>query len=259
MQAILLESLKYKTPVVDIAQYLISQENPSSGQQVVMPGVFIYLLNIFAKAVISQFIYEASTGVTLADPVGVITVTMFATPAFKIQNVIPLIDILIAKFHVSCPLLFAISGSQNTAVGRLRLGWRKDDDSFIPEQRHLERMAGLAKGWASLTLRDFSKSKNENPIPNYYYWRSIACVTNCPISEFSSTHATVLKSLIDGFVGKFIGFYGTAAKAALRFALVDLPDRIKNEASTDQRAVQAAAGLQVLREVLQKDLKMSFD
>ncbi|GAM91505.1 hypothetical protein ANO11243_095560 [Dothideomycetidae sp. 11243] len=49
---------------------------------------------------------------------------------------------------------------------RMRMGRQRDGDSFIDEQRHLERMAGLATVRAALTLRDFTKSKKTNPLPN---------------------------------------------------------------------------------------------
>ncbi|PNS19873.1 Tetratricopeptide repeat protein 1 [Sphaceloma murrayae] len=257
IQGVLQESLKFTNPSVDVSSYLISVPNPAPGTPVPMPGVLVYLLNIFAKSVVTQFISETSGGAKTADPVGVVAVSIFANPAFKISQSIPLIDLLLAKYHVVCPPLFCISGPQNTANGRNRIGWWKDGGNYIGEQRHLERMAGLSTGWSALTLRDFSKSKNENPLPNWYYWRAIASVTNTKISDVGSTHVTILKGLIDGFIGRFIGFYGNMAKAVLREALVVLPEKLKRERQ-DSGAVQAAGNLEVLREVLQRDSKLTL-
>ena len=260
IQTVLQTSLQFNNMPVDVSPYLISVQHPAPGQPILLSGVFLYLLNIFSKAVISQFIYETSGGVNAADPVGVVAVSMFASPTFKVNSTIPLIDILLAKYHVVCPMLFGLNRStpQTTAQGRLRQGWWREGNTFIPEQRHLERMVGLATGWAALSLRDFSKSKNENPLPNFYYWRAIAGLVNTASADVGSTHTTIIKALTDGFVQKFIGCYGVPAKAVLRVALVDFPERVKRERNGDKAAVQVVGGLEVLREVLQRDLKLNL-
>lgn len=260
IQSTLQEALKFTTPAVDVSPYLISVPHPAPGQQIPLSGAFLYLLNIFAKSIISQFVFETSGGAKAADPIGVVAVSIFANPAFKLNQTIPLIDILLAKYHIVCPLLFCVTKatSQKTVQGRMRMGWQRDGDSFIDEQRHLERMAGLATGWAALTLRDFSKSKNNNPLPNFYYWRAIASITNTSAADLGSSHATVIKSLIEGFVPRFIGFYGVPGRAVLRAALVDLPARTRREKQDDRAAIQAVSSLELLAEVLRRDLKLTL-
>lgn len=260
IQTVLQEALQFSEPSVDVSRFLVSVPNPAPGQPIPLSAVFLYLINIFSKAIVSQFISETSGAAKNSDPVGVVAVSILATPAFKLNGSIPLIDMLLAKFHVTCPMLFGIvpGTPQNTVQGRLRMGWSRDGQAFVPEQRHLERMVGLARGWSALSLRDFSKSKNENPIANAYYWRAIAGVANVATADVGSAHAAVIKGLVDGFVPRFIGFYGVAAKAALKAALVELPARVRRERAGDAAAVQAVAGLEVLREVLQRDLKLSL-
>ncbi|KAF2222982.1 GLE1-like protein-domain-containing protein [Elsinoe ampelina] len=257
IQTTLQEAVKFNNPSIDISPFLISVPHPAPGQPIPISGVLIYLLNIFAKSIITQFISETSGGAKTADPVGVVAVSIFATPAFQVGTTIPLIDILLAKYHVVCPPLFCISGPQTTVPGRLRLGWWREGNSFIGEQRHLERMAGLATGWAALTLRDFSKSKNKNPLPNHDYWHAIASVASTKTPDVGSTHVTLLKGLIDGAVPRFMGFYGNMAKAMLVESLVVLPERLKRERK-DQGGLQAAGNLEVLREVLQRDVRISL-
>ena len=217
-----------------------------------MSGPFIYLLNIFSKSVISQFISEQSNKSKSADPVGVIAVTIFATPVFKLGNEVPLTDILLAKLHKTCPVIFGISGDQSTARGRARIGWQNLDGAWIAEQRHIERQSGLAAGYAALSLRDFSRSKNKNPFPNAHYWRAVACIVDTPPQEIQPTHFVVLKGLLDGFVPRFIAFYGQAAMAALRNALVEFPAKAQGAAKT------SAGQMSVLEEVLERDLRVSF-
>ncbi|KAF4549520.1 GLE1-like protein [Elsinoe fawcettii] len=257
IQTTLLDAVKFTNPPVDVSSFLISVPHPAPGQPVPISGVLVYLLNIFAKSIITQFISETSGGAKTADPVGVVAVSIFATPAFQVATSIPLIDILLAKYHVVCPPLFCINGPQTSVPGRLRLGWWREGNSFIGEQRHLERMAGLAAGWAALTLRDFSKSKNKNPLPNHYYWHAIASVASTKTADVGSTQVTILKGLIDGAVPRFIGFYGNMAKAMLVESLVVLPERLKKE-RRDPQAAQAAGNLEVLREVLQRDVRITL-
>lgn len=248
IQKILQEALKFSSPSIDVAPYLVSF--PQVAGPLPMSGVFFYLINIFSKSVISQFISEASVSAKAADPIGVVAVTMFATANFKVNTTLPLIDVLLAKFHVCCPVLWGIYGDQKTPAGRTRIGWWKEDGRWVSEQRHFERMSGLGAGYAALTLRDFSKSRNENPFPNTQYWRAFAAISNVAPENVQPTHFIVLKAMVDGTVPRFIGFYGMAAMAALRYALVDLPARAPKSV--------AASQVQILPEVMKRDLKLTL-
>lgn len=246
--SVLTEAMKHQEPSVDIAAYLISQTVP--GGAVRMSGTFIYLVNVFTKAIISQFISEASSSSRAADPVGVATVTVFAQAQFKVNGTIPLIDILLAKFHATCPVIFGIYGNQKTQAGRARIGWWKIDGQWISEQRHFERMTGLASGYAAIALRNFSKSRNESPYPNRHYWHALAHIVNTPAEEVQPTHFIVLKGLIDGSVPKFLGLYGMAALAALKFALEEFPNKAPESVEAKQ--------LKVLPEIMKRDLRLTL-
>lgn len=134
---------------------------------------------------------------------------------------------LIAKFYVVCPVLFGIKGSDNTEQGRARVGWKRNGKNWIPEGEHQDRMFGLGAGYASIALRDFSKSKKQNPWPMRHYWECIARIVNTPPHDISNTQCLVLKALIEHYEPRFLQFYGTAAIAALRLALVEFPARAK--------------------------------
>jgi len=214
-----------------------------------VPGLLIYLLNIFAKGVIEQFIADAATKTEAADPIGVVAVSMFAQPDLKWRDT-SLVDILFAKLHRDCPVLWGIYGSEKTEGGRQRLGWAKEDGTWIREQTHGERMTGLGAGFAALSLRDFSKTRLQNPIPNTHYWRALACIINTPPQEATQTHFLVLKAMVENYVGRFIGFYGQAAVMALRKALVEFPAQSPKSA--------AASAVAVLPEVLKRDLRFTL-
>lgn len=255
IQKVLKESLRYSQPSIDLAPYLISYTPPSTPLQI--SGPFVYLYNIFTKALIRQFISESSGGHMQADAVGVIAVSIIADADFKIGGTIPLIDILLAKFHVTCPILWGIYGPHNSVAGRERIGWWKEDGQWVPEQRHIERITGLASGFSALSLRDFSKAKKENPFPNTNYWHAMAVIVNTPAQKITPTHFIALKGLVDGYVQRFVGFYGHAAIALLRTAMVEFPARAKS--TGDKNLSQAADTIVVLKEVLKRDLKLTLD
>ena len=209
-------------PKVDIRTFLYEPPDPPPADPNV-PAVLIYLLNIFTKAVISQFINEAGGKPEAADPIGIVASHIFALPDFRWDNR-PLIDILICKFHIVGPALFGIYGPEDTAEGKSQLGWRHDlDGSFIPSQGHYTRMTGLAAGFAALSLRNFEKVKVENPFPENNYWDAFAGIVSLAPHQITPTHFVLLQALIVNYETKFIGFFGGAAIAASRVAILELP------------------------------------
>jgi len=111
-------------------------------------------------------------------------------------------------------------------------------------------MTGLGAGFAALALRDFSKSKSRNPFPPSHYWHAMACIVNTPPNQVTQTHFIVLKAMIENSIPRFIGYYGQAAKAALRKAIVEFPQQ-------SPRSV-GASGLSTLVTTLKRDLHLSL-
>ncbi|KAK6442964.1 hypothetical protein LTR95_000842 [Oleoguttula sp. CCFEE 5521] len=227
---------------VDISPYIISvspEALKGNNADTFGPAGLLFMLSWLAKTVIRQFAAEASDDGKAADPIGVLTVTIFANPDLR-PNGIPLIDMLWAKYHKVCPALFGISGTQNTKAGRLRLGWDLDED----DAANYRRFRGFAVGFAAITLRDFSKSRNPNPAPNALYWTSLARILSTPAGLQSSTQYTILQHMIHLYVHRFIQFYGGAAIAAIRKACYDFPATAPRLASGgDDPAVQAMKSL----------------
>lgn len=249
---LLMEASQMTLPMLDVKLFILSippQANNSTNSQI--PGPLIYLLNMLSKYIISQFIDEAGVMPKAADPIGVVAVSMFAQPEFR-WNGTPLIDILLAKFHVVCPILWGVYGDDKTEGGRKALGWWRESPGgpWVSEQRHSERMTGLGSGFAALAMRDFSKSKNQNPFPPSHYWHAMACIVNTPTHQVTQTHFFVLKAMIDNYIPRFIGFYGQAAKAALRRAIVDFPQQSSKNV--------AASGLATLAVTIKRDLQLTL-
>jgi nucleoporin GLE1 len=211
-----------------------------------MPSLTIYLLNILAKAALSQFCSEAGANPKTADPIGVILVSVFSQEKFCWRGQ-SLIDIVIAKFRILCPVLFGIRGNEKTEEGRAKLGWKKDQNgNWISEQEHNDRMTGLGAGYASICLRDFSRSRLNNPFPSTNYWFSLAAITSTRPEDTSSTQFVVLKAMIDNYTVSFLKMYGDMGVRALHVALEDFPRRAA-------AGNVAASSLQVLAAKLRRD------
>lgn len=238
--------------LVDPSEYVRDQRQPD--QEAVhngeLPSLFLYLLNCLAKDMIKQFDGECGPMPHKADPIGVIAAQVFSTKEFQWRGV-SLIDIMMAKFRVACPVLFGIRGNEKKEQGRLRLGWRKPDGNWMPDQQHYERMSGLGVGYASIALRDFSRAKTKNPYPPANYWTSMSRIVNSPPDEISDTQCVVLRAMIHLYEDKFINFYGNQAIAALRKALVEFPAKAPHK-------TPAVNGLAVLASLYHKDLGLDL-
>lgn len=241
LMAIFREAAQVLEPKVDVSMFLASRPQQADTQA---PALLLYLLNILAKAVISQFIDEGGVSPKAADPVGIVASHIFAISEFR-WNGSSLIDILIAKMHVVCPVIWGIYGDESTKEGKLRLGWwQEDKDSKTPtwvsSQEHNQRMTGLGAGFAALAMRNYEKAKLDNPYPNVHYWQALAAIINVPAAEITQTHFIVLKAMIENYETRFLEFYGDAAIAALRIALLEFPRRGEHQHSV---AAKALAGL----------------
>ena len=238
-----------QSTLIDPGDFVLEPREPVDGavhNGPQLPSLFLYLINIFSKAVIAQFISEGGANPKQAEPIGVVVAKVFSTPEFCWRGR-SLVDILVAKYRVVCPVLFGFRGSEKMEQGRLRLGWRRDGGGgWISEQQHGDRMTGLGAGFAAIYLRNFSRAKHANPCPPRDYWAAMARIVNTPPDQMSDTQCLVLKAMIQHHEAQFLGFFGSAALAALRVALVDFPARAPAK-------TPAVSALQVHATLLAKD------
>jgi nucleoporin GLE1 len=251
------------SPRVSVNDYLpASQTLPDPAPTV--PSLAIYLLSILAKTVISVTITSCLDNPRAGEAPALLAVQIFATPDFtfpspptptKPNNTVSLISILIAKYHAAAPPLFGVSGSEKTQ--KSRLGWRTTEDpstgrkAYVPEQQQYDRLVGLAAGYAAISLRNFSKSRNQNPFPPKHFWASLGYIVNTPPEQVQVTHLLLLKSLLEGSVERVVQFWGATGVAALRLALVVFPERLPGEL----RSHSTAKALGVLREKWARDMR----
>lgn len=226
-----LENKVCPSPMMSMDEFVVEQRQPVDGahNNDQLPVMFVWLLNHFAKAVINQLALEAGSTPLVALSVAIFTVRIFSQPEFLWRGK-SLIDILIAKFRIVCPPLFGLRLDDTTEEGRARLGWKKNEGKWMSEEQQVGRWSGIVAGYAAICLRDFSRStKLKHPYGVWHYWKAIAAIASTPPAELTKTQAYILKSLINNYEKKFVGFYGSAAIAVLRKATVELPSKIEHQ------------------------------
>ncbi|KAE8446949.1 hypothetical protein EG329_011431 [Mollisiaceae sp. DMI_Dod_QoI] len=214
-QIVLIDPSPY---VVRTPAPLTDPEAKNNGDQ--LPVLFIYLLSVFAKALVAQAAQESSAKPETAEPIALAAHQVFSHPDLLWRGM-SMIDILVAKLRKSCGSLFGFRGAETKDTGRRTLGWKQEDGIWISEELHYDRMRGIGAFYASLCLRQY---KNRvNPYPPHHYWRAMAAILSCPQQERSNTSYYVLIALIQGYEQKFLHFYGDMARYALEAALIEYP------------------------------------
>ena len=251
------KALTLPGPTVDIREFLAKPpatdlSNSNSGNFQV-PSLMVYLVSLFAKATVNQFVNESAVASKTAEAVGTLAAQILALEDFSVQGN-SMIDILLAKFHASCPVLWGIYGPESTVAGKRRIGWRVQGGAFIDVQQHSDRMTGLGAGFAAIGLRNFSKTKLKNPFPPKEYWECLANVVNVPPQEVQPTHLIVLKAMVENAVERFVLFFDAAAIAALRNALVDFPRALPEALRTSP----ACKALEMLVEQFRTEKNLSL-
>ncbi|ODH34618.1 hypothetical protein ACO22_03080 [Paracoccidioides brasiliensis] len=259
ISTILKMSLTIPSPPVDAHQFLAFPPTnlttlPESETK--LPALLIYLLNIFSKAIVAQLIAEAGITPKYAEPLGVLTAQIFSMDPFSFKG-ISMIDILLAKYHAVCPVLWGFYGNEATDAGKVAVGWWREEPSgigtgggagkFVTPQTHEERMIGLGAGFAAISLRNFSKTARKNPVPNTCFWRVCANILNVPASEVQDTHLLVLGALLRYSAVRVVGFWGDVGLALLRKAVVEFP------AGLGGRKGPARAGVEILRDIFVRE------
>lgn len=238
--------------MTDVTQFLVDNKQPSDAPRE-YPAQLLYLLNHFSKCIIRQIIAEVSLDPAIGNPIGILAVSVFARPNYHF-NGHSLIDIFWAKYHKRCPVLFGISGNEQTAQGRMRIGWHRNGDDLAPDQYYLG-IRGLGMGFANITLRSFANSKNKNPAPSWIFWQGIARVLNIAASEVQPTHFELLKAVIEHCTEKMIKVFGSAAIAMIRHATTTFPALHESSLQTPA-ARSSAVALKSLPHILQQKYQL---
>lgn len=233
-------------PTVDIRPFLVSQSIPplADEAEAQYPAFLLYMWIMFEKFLLKQFEKEAANeDGRIIQELGLIAASLFADQRYMWKG-ISLIDVLLAKMHHICPILFGVRGNMNNTEGMKRLGWMPIDKQPPTGEIYMQRIRGLSAGYAAMSLRAF---KTVPALPMSDYWRVVVSVCNTPPNDLYPGHFAILNGLLRDFYKKFMSFYGIQAKAVLRRAIVDVPAR------APPRCKDAAGTISVFQEQWKKE------
>lgn len=233
-------------PTVDIRPFLVSQTIPplANEAEAQYPAFLLYMWIMFEKFLLKQFEKEAANeDGRIIQEIGLIAASLFADQRYMWKGV-SLIDVLLAKMHHICPILFGVRGSMNSVEGQKCLGWMPIDKQPPTGEIYMQRIRGLAAGYAAMSLRAF---KTVPALPMSEYWRVIVLVCNTPPEDMYPGHFAILNGLLRDFYKKFLSFYGVQARGVLRRAIVDVPAR------APPRCKEAAGIISVFQEQWKKE------
>ncbi|KAF2747326.1 hypothetical protein M011DRAFT_402739 [Sporormia fimetaria CBS 119925] len=217
-------------PTVDIRPYIVSSPLPTlaNESEAQYPAIMLYALICFEKSLVKQFDQEAGheDGKIITE-LGIIAASFFADPHTRWKD-IPLTDLLLAKLHRVCPILFGITGDMKSANGMARLGFLPvDGEQRSPNEYH-QRMQGIGAGFAAMSLRKVAHPT----IPPSEYWRALASIANTPSNDLYNGHFMVLKGMVRDYVPKLVDLYGVYGLALVRQATVVMPRRAPSRTSS---------------------------
>lgn len=241
-------------PMIDITQYIVDNGQPTDAPKE-GPGQLLFLLNHFVKSVFKQLTKEVALEPDLGNALGILVVTVFARPNY-LFNGQSLIDILWAKYHRHCPVLFGISGNEMTVQGRKRMGWFEYGECLPPEQFFLHTR-GYAIGFANITLRSFAKSQNRNPAPNRTFWQSIARILNTPSNAVQPSHFEALKAIVEHTTPRITSIFGNAGLALVRQAVIAFPTKHESSLQSAQ-AKSTVTALKSLPHILLQKYQLAL-
>ncbi|KAJ5634019.1 hypothetical protein N7528_001861 [Penicillium herquei] len=224
IRADLEKAISLNGPLVDVRQFIAFPPAEIAQTEHQVPALLIYGLHMLAKSLISALVNEAAIQPKHAEPVGVLAAQIWSMEAFTYKG-LALSDILWAKYRVVCPVLWGFTGSEETDVGRSAIGWWRTEAGgpFVSEQEHLDRMTALGAGYAALTLRNFGKTKRQNPFPNTLFWQSMEKILAVPAADLQDTHITVLQAMLRYSGERIITMWGVYGLAMVRRAVLGLP------------------------------------
>ncbi|KAF7718149.1 Uncharacterized protein PECH_005601 [Penicillium ucsense] len=237
-------------PTIDIRGFMAFPPPEVAQTEHKVPAMMIYALNMFAKALISALITEASINPDHAEPIGILAAQIFSMDTFMFQG-IPMSDILLAKYRVVCPSLWGSTGNDKTDSGRQALGWWREEAGgpFVSEQTHMDRMTALGAGFAALTLRNFGKTQRRNPFPNTLFWSSLQKILSIPSAELQDTQIALLFAMLRGSSERILGFFGHFGLFLMRRAIVELPAALP-------RQTMIVNQLKLLQETYARDMNL---
>lgn len=256
LKARLTEALQSPAPVVGqhmpVNFFLPPSLNLNDNDAARITDQAAYFICVLAQQVVKIFTSYVHGAPERAEPIGIMLTSIFALKELQFprqgsdlaekERSQSLFPVFLAKYHRVCPALFGISANQGTLLGKQRLGWAMlpaadegaSKTTFVSDQTHYDRMTGLAIGYSSFALRNFSAASVSNPYPPVHFWKSLAQIINMSPELVQPTHVCILRHMFgSGGIGRFLLFFGAVGVAVLREAYVEFPKRLPEAMKKD--------------------------
>lgn len=220
------KAVSIQGPTIDIRPYIMSDaaKQITNDAEAQYPQLLLYAWICLEKTLIHQWYNEASKeDGRIIGQLGLIAASLYLDSKYMWKGSVSMIDTLLAKLHRISPMMFGIRGDMDN--NRAGLGLDKfpiNDDAEM--NRYSQRLMGVGAGYAAISHRKFP---NKPPaIPLSEYWRVVVSICNTPTDALYAGHFLCLQGLLRDHIKKFLATYGIHARAVLRRAVFDLPNRI---------------------------------
>lgn len=208
---------------------------------------YSWILNFTAKAIISQS--ETEVRVKPASSIPLANLALNLICEFP-----ELLEFLKARFIKKCPLVIGYTCSIATEEGRLRMGWKRNEDKkWEDEITYDERMAGMMTLYCVITRLPLSQpyfQSKKHPLPMAENWKFIARILNTPLELITNVHFIVVNAWWDSSALQFSQTYGAQGVKILNLVYGTWCDEVmKLRQSSGNGGGAVFAGLKTLKTI----------
>lgn len=193
---------------------------------------FNWILNFMAKAIIAQAETEVTVKPTASLPLARLAYTLLSTyKEFEYY--------LTARVVKKCPFIIGYTCSIDSEEGRIRMGWKRNDNKWEDEVKYDERVAGICTVWAVMTRLE-AQSLSEYSIAAS--WRYLARTLNTDPNLLTNAHFACMGNWWDACAKEFLNCYSKQAYKLLHLLSIEWTNSVAS------KKFPAAARLLILGE-----------
>lgn len=127
-----------------------------------------WVMNCYAKAMVSHAEGQAHLAVQTAVPLAMVTILLWTD--FK-----ELGEFVIARLVKKCPQIIGYGCSIDTEEGRLRMGYKREDSRWESQESYSERIAAMTALFAAMTQTKLGQKLGiKHPYPIQHSWVFLA-------------------------------------------------------------------------------------
>ncbi|CDR46693.1 CYFA0S25e01024g1_1 [Cyberlindnera fabianii] len=193
-----------------------------------------WILNFVAKAIVSQAETEVRAKPSSSVPLAKLTL-------FLLCEFAELKEFLMARFVKKCPYVIGYTCAVDTEEGRLRMGWKRHEDSKWEDQvSYDERMAGMMTLYSVITRLPLDQqhfNTMPHPLPMSENWKMLARWMNIKSELLINTHFTVAASWWDASAKEFLMCYGVQGKKLMQIMWTTWPATVEEKKFTGAKTL----------------------